>query len=456
VNAAVGDRFETLSDLRSEEVYDVLKPLLALLPNGRYSLHVYNPADLFWHGTYPGGESGSSLLIHLVFPNIVDPERADEIKNGLESLGHTEPEIVVRSMTGQTATDLHDSFDEGDYYHYDDFESLVGTRPENPGDTANVAAWEKRIRRGERPVVVLLDVSKATDYYCRSPHYILDGHDKLRAFLKAGVKPHMVLLTRHQPKEEQGFDADRLTEVLYPWQIEFLLQNWGDKDCYLAAAANNPDSRIMRFVKNGFVQLFHSTGELYSEAFYSSWFTNGNPENEWCIENGQRIGESKMWHRNGWLHRVYTFENGRLHGPETWYHENGRKSLEIIHENGKRRDGTHYSWHPNGSLNQEFTLKDGVVQERKEYSPQGDWIRHEVLDPEKGRLVSRKTPRQAESEERSRKQAQEWERRRSVKRYHDPVQQRNTTSGEVAVGCGMIVLLLLTVIAVALDLIFRH
>ena len=80
---------------------------------------------------------------------------------------------------------------------------------------------------------------------------------------------------------------------------------------------------------------------------YTSWYDNGNKNEEYTYVNGQRHGLCQAWYEYGQKYEDCTYVNGLLQGLcQKWY-DNGKKYLECTYVDGQR-NGLYQWWHDNG------------------------------------------------------------------------------------------------------------
>ena len=234
-----------------------------------------------------------------------------------------------------------------------------------------------------------------------SSYFIIDGHHKLLAYQKLGIYPSMALIT-YQPSsaEEIEFDAEKLSTLLYPWQIKDLLKNWDEKDTYVVEKLKNPNSPLHQFVKNGLVKEYHPNKKPKHEAFYINdkvdgksleWFDNGQLKHEHFYSNGKRIGIWKDYYPSGKIQFVQPFDDmNRYDGDMVSYYENGQRRWIQSLKNGRNTDGfTYLCWFENGDKEAELKYLDGQIIERKNWNSLRQFVNHEVYDEEQKRLVKK-------------------------------------------------------------------
>lgn len=198
-----------------ESLYNVIEPLLPLFKNGKYSLSFNaNTKGESFQYTSPQFEGVQYLPLEIAFASeSTSIDEQQEIKKKYEKRS----DIVFYTTTT--------------VYPGDD--SFYATQPYNEIDEDRVAYFEEKIKNGERPFALLFIADYSPrDYY--SSTFILDGHHKLLAYQKLKIYPPLAFLTYYPENEDQlEFDVDKLSKVLYPWQVKHILDNAGEDDFFV-------------------------------------------------------------------------------------------------------------------------------------------------------------------------------------------------------------------------------
>lgn len=376
-----------------EDLYEILKPLLPLFKNGTYSLNFYSNREkefFQYKSSYDNFKEIHFNPLEVVFANKttnasnleqVIKEHKFFLKENAISKKHYPSEILEYTTSGIYTGD----------------ESFYATQPFEKIDQNRVKYFEESIKNGERPFAILLNAyldSKDFD----SSYYILDGHHKLLAYKNLGLYPPLAILT-YLPKDitEIEFDAETLSEVLYPFQIEHILKNWDEKDQYIEKTLENPKSNLHSIIKNGDYEEYYDNGQLKHKAFYINdkvdgvskyWYDNGQLQKEHYYIKGLRNATWKDYYKSGKVQFIQPFNNkGQYHGTLVSFFENGQKRIEQILENGQNIDGVSYKvWFEDGKIDSELTYKNGRMIVRKNWSNSGNVVNHEVFNENTKRL----------------------------------------------------------------------
>ncbi|MCD6065636.1 MAG: hypothetical protein K0S33_462 [Bacteroidetes bacterium] len=388
---------------KEAELKTLLDPLLKLFPNGDYSLNFYTEESEYFktHLTEYAGETYYDWSV------INSP--SNDIKDIEEKKKKHEEFMADRESQGEMTWDLLEYTTPG---FYDGCSlSFVATQPQEELDPERIQYYEEQIRVGKRPFAIICkayyykeipDMGGISVRSFESENYILDGHHKLAAYSNLKVAPRVAeIMQVVEDLQETQFDILELIEVLYPWQIDHILQNWDDKETYIKKFLEDPQSKIHQFIKNGIIKEFHKNGQLKHEAFYINdhiegeakwWFDNGRLKEIRLYKDKRPAGEWKSWFKSGQLEFVQPFnEAGNYHGHMVSYHENGQARWEQFLENGQNKDGYSYLvWYDDGRKEAELKYSGGRMTERKNYDRSGKLINFEELDPVQNRLVKRK------------------------------------------------------------------
>ncbi|OAD39449.1 toxin-antitoxin system YwqK family antitoxin [Polaribacter atrinae] len=382
-----------------EDLYEILKPLLPLFKNGTYSLNFYpnNEREFFqYQSSYDNFKETHFNPLEVVFANKttnasnleqVIKDHKDFLKENAISKKYYPSEILEYTTSGIYTGD----------------ESFYATQPFDKIDQNRVKYFEEIIKNGERPFAILLNAYFASNDY-DSSYYILDGHHKLLAYQNLKLSPPLAILT-YLPKDitEIEFDAETLSEVLYPFQIEHILKNWDEKDLYIEETLKNPKSNLHSIIKNGEYEEYHDNGQLKHKALYINdkvdgiakyWYDNGQLQKEHYYIKGLRNGTWKDYYKSGKIQFIQPFNNkGQYHGTLVSFFENGQKRMEQILENGQNIDGVSYKvWFENGKIDSELTYRDGRMIVRKNWGKSGNVVNHEVFNEKTNRLKKLESP----------------------------------------------------------------
>lgn len=378
---------------RTDELYELLKPLFSLFKNGEYNLGYSNSEDktFFALQKSSGDHSETSYnSVDITFAETTDISRTEIVIKEYEA--HLKERVTTKN-----------EYTPGIIEHtthciYGDYLSFHATQPYAVINQERVDYFEKQINNGERPFIIVMNTwDQGNDD--GSVYFILDGHHKLLAYQKLHIYPAVVSITYILTNtSEKEFDAEKLSTLLYPWQTEHLLKNWRGKDKYIADKLKNIDSPLYRFVKNGHIKEYHENKKLKHEAFYingkvegklSEWYDNGQLKCEYYYHKGNRAGVWNDYYPSGNIQFIQPFdEEGRYHGDIISYYENGQKGHLQSLKNGRNTDGfTNQSWFENGDKEAKLRYANGQIIERKNWNPQKRLVSHEVYDAATKKLV---------------------------------------------------------------------
>jgi len=382
-----------------EELYTILKPLLPIFKNGNYSLNYYSNKDREYFQYKTSQDNFTEIHynpLEVVFANkTTDIEKLETVKS--EHKAFLKKTAITKEYY---PSDILEYTTSGIYTGYNSF---YATLPFEKIERKRVAHFEDLIKRGERPFAILCNAYLASEDYDSST-YILDGHHKLLAYQNLGVCPPIAVMTYH-PKDisEIEFDAESLSEVLYPFQIEHILKNWDEKDLYIGNTLKNPESNLHSFIKNGAYEDRYDNGKLMHKVFYINdkidgianyWHKNGRLHKEHFYINGLRTGTWKNYYKSGKIQSIQPFDDyGQYHGAVVSYYENGQKKSEQVYENGKNKDGVTYRvWYETGDRDSELTYKNARMIVRKNWNSWGEFVNHEVLNEDTNELEKIEIP----------------------------------------------------------------
>lgn len=385
-------------DLTPDRLFVQLEPLLNLFPTGSYGFTCHY-SDQHKHANQLEVQDFGCIIEddwEIIFTNPIDVD-AQKIK-----LKECQSRYNDRDKIGYISTDLHRNVSDG---FYDGSIVLVATQPKSVINHDRVAFYEHQIRNGERPFAVVFDCfyeilttnsdGSISNHSLSSAYYVLDGHHKLLAYSKLGIRPSFVEIT-HLPKsrDEIYFDIMALIETLNPNQVSHILKNWHKKDPYILRYLKDSMSKIHWFIKNGVVKEFYDNGQLMHEAFYINdkiegeanwWHPNGRLSSTKFYRNGLRVGVWKDWSDSGKLLYVQPFnDSGVYDGHLVSYFISGKVRWEQWIKNGRSQDGYSYiAWHENGVKAAELKYLNGTKIEHKNYDAKGKLVHHEEFDSEK-------------------------------------------------------------------------
>lgn len=377
-----------------EELYNLLSPLFSLFKNGDYTLLYYNNNDkeFFRHKTSRDNyENWQYMPVQIAFGDEVNIEQIDRVKQRYDDF-KKENEITKKYA-------VSDIFEFTTNWIYNGTDEFYATQPLSAIDHERVDYFEKLIANNVRPLVIIMDATwPRADFH--SPYYVLDGHHKLLAYQKLNIYPPLAVINYHPDSPPNDYDFEKLSTLLYPWQIRQMLDDWDDRDLYLTEKLKNPNSPLHRFIKIGLVKEYHDNKKLKHEAFYVNdkidgksleWYDNGHLKHEHYFKNGKRIGIWKDYYLWSRIKFIQPFDDmNRYDGDIISYYENGQKKWISSLKNGKNVDGvTHLSWFENGEKEAELRYLDGRIIERKNWNKQRKLINHEVYDEEQKRLVKK-------------------------------------------------------------------
>lgn len=381
-----------------EGLYEILKPLLPIFKNGDYSLNFYSNMEKEFFKYQSSLDDFSTMhysALSVVFAQeATDVKKVEDVKNNhkLYLKNNKEEVAYFSSILENTTSGIYDGWD-----------SFFATQPFENIDQERVEYFEEIIRNGERPFALLFNACLQSHDY-DSPYFILDGHHKLLAYKNLDIYPPLAVIT-HLPKDskETEFDAEKLSEVLYPWQIEHILKHWDGKDDYLEEVLKNENSNLHSIVKNGKFKEYYDNRKLKHEAFYNNdkidgcakyWYENGQLKSEHFYDKGVRVGIWKDYYISGRLQFIQPYNNeGRIHGKMISYFENGQTRIVQELENGAHKDGATYKvWFENGDIDSELTFRNGGMITRKNWNSWGEFVNHEAYSDETKKLEKVEIP----------------------------------------------------------------
>lgn len=386
-------------DTTLSEWMDILAPLWGLFPNGSYSLAAYQSGQntFYQYESYYGGDKQPTIRMldsYVVYGNPQKAEKYADLEkqyNQYLNAQKNNPNSYTQSLVSYCTSGFYDGGSR----------CFIATQPESELSAERVKYYEERMLKGDRPFAIICTPcgNDLTEDVMYDTYFILDGHHKLAAYANLKIEPSVLLITHMLPNEE-GFavDLEPLLEVLYPCQIEHLLENWDEKEAYLIKISENPNHPLLKFVKNGLRHTYHPNGQLAHEGYYIHdvlegtarwWYENGQLQQIQHWKHNKRIGLWQQWFASGSLRFVQPFdEAGQITGKMVSYYENGQVFWEQSQQGGKSLDGNSYSvWYENGEKQSELCYKNGLTVEHKNYDAQGKLIHWEKADPITGRLV---------------------------------------------------------------------
>lgn len=381
---------------RTDELYQILKPLFQLLANGEYHLSFDNGKLKHEYTIFSGG--GTTEIYtpswYIQYADVVDLSKTDQlITNHSKYIKDNNLEKDQIDVIEYTTTNLYDW--RNDLY--------FATRPESELDLERVRYFEEMIKNGQRPFAILMNAHYFNEDI-NSRYFILDGHHKLQAYQNLDIQPPIAVISRNfKSSDELEFDVERLTELLYPWQTSHILEHWEEKDRLLPKLLANPNSILHKFIKNGLVVEYHDNGKKKHEAFYindrvdglsKGWYPNGQLKYEHFYNCGTRTGIWKDYHLSGLTAFIQQYdEQGDLHGQVVSFFVNGNKRMEQFYEHGKNKDGVSYRvWFENGDKEAELSYLDGRMIERKNWNSLGELVNHEIFNADNKHFEKVKIP----------------------------------------------------------------
>lgn len=367
-------------------------------------------------------ERRCTTLLDILFTDPVDPKNEECVLAEYTKNKKLKKEKWWCSLIDYTSRGFYDEFDEGDSYQYDECEALLPTIAFNKIDKKRIHYYENLIQQEIHPTVLLfrshIDILKA-GYGLISPDYIIEGHHKLLAYQNQKVSPTIAILN-YLPTEVE-FDAEKIANLIYSWQMKMLLRNWYNKDKFVEEIIKNPTSKLSKLIKNGSIKEYYTNGNLKHEAFYiidkidgrsKEWYESGTIKREAEYRYGLQYGDEKIWNENGTLleeghytqgcktgvWKNYTYngnitkitpynEQGKLQSKVEEFHPNGQKKSELAYDNGSIKDGIYHTWFKNGSVETEKTYYERVIVEDKKWNASGELIHHEKWDNEKEMML---------------------------------------------------------------------
>lgn len=283
---------------QEEALYELLKPLFKLFRNGEYALSYVSG---YSENNLAGAEFDGKPKTYVMYPEPVEIDKVEEIKRKYRHKRHSEDfERLPDDLVSFTSTSFYDW--SNDFY--------IATRPKSEMDVKRIDFFENKILGGGRPFIIILDALYAPEHNY-SGMFILDGHHKLEAYLKLGLAPSAVYITRKiDGSTAQEFDIESLALSLYPWQFRHVLDNWDEKNSELPKLAQKPNSRLLEFIRHGNYEEYHDNGKLKHKGYYiydrpegliSEYFESGRPKSEKRYRNHIVVGTWKTWYSNGTL-----------------------------------------------------------------------------------------------------------------------------------------------------------
>lgn len=376
---------------RIAELKELINPLLMLFPSGKYSLNYHSAyRDNIEEIRYSGWDMGFAPPV-----NIRDKElRIEEYR-----------QYVAENEKKKGRSIALMEYTTGGFY--DEFTKVfVATQPKAEIDLERVKYFENEISNGARPFAIIFNcylhqIEDGLDDSLDSAAYIIDGHHKLLAYHNLNIRPAIVEITYNPARREDvEFNVEELIDVLFPWQVEHILENWSEKEQYILKYLRNPGSKIHQFIKNEHIKTYHENGQLAHEAFYINDRIEG--EGKWWYDNGQlkrveyfkqrlRHGEWKKWYESGSIELINSFdEKGRNDGHAISYYESGKVRWEKFMKEGAPLDGnSELSWFENGAKETELEYLNGELIKRKNYNEAGILVSFYEYDPETNRSVKR-------------------------------------------------------------------
>lgn len=382
---------------KPEELKKIIFPLFRLLKNGEYTLNYYNSSEAKFFSYKTSTEASAETLYSHWYIDSAQPTILDDLD---AKIAEHKEDVKERTKNGLLTSDILE-YTTHSIYEGNDV-AFIATQPKSSFDAERIKFFETEIAAGKRPFVLIFNrqqhystrYSNGTifgDIY-DSENYVLDGHHKLKAYENLKITPPIVEITHcSDPRVELDFDVEELCKYLFPWQVAHIVENWDEKDDYIEACLENPDSPLHPFIKNGNVEEYHNNGQLKHKAFYrndwvvgtsKTWYENGQLQYEWYYKNKLRAGTWKNYYSNGSLQGVSSFnELGQHHGVTSSYYENGQKRSEIYYHNGVHSDDKpSKSWYENGQQETETYYRDGRVVLLMQWGTDGKLTESNGLD----------------------------------------------------------------------------
>ncbi len=379
---------------RTEELYNILKPLFQLFENGEYELVFDNGTRKHEAVIYSGDKSETYYPSRYVqYGNKVDLLTKDLLVKTHKK------ELIARGLE-ERRYDLVDYTTTGLY----DWRNTIyfATRPQEEIDAERVAYYEQEIKKGHRPFAIVMNAN----YYeadIRSEYFVLDGHHKFQAYQNLQIDPPVAFIDRRFRNElEIEFDLESLARTLYPWQVKHMLENLDDRDVLVVRFLEDPNSKLHEFIRNGEVKEYHDNKKLKHHGLYHNdhpegtikeWYDNGNLKYEHHYKDGKKVGTWKEWYIGSNTQAGFSYnDEGQRHGQSVSYFNNGLKKTEQLFVNGEMEGYGYRYGNLTGKLEYEFWYKEGKLVEQKSYDDQGGLTRHEKYAPELGKLVPVEIP----------------------------------------------------------------
>jgi len=363
---------------RTDELRNMLSPLFPLFRNGKYRIRYFG----FDTGNDPDSATRSfNESIYPYYPKgVTRLEDASVVIAACEEWNKKNEQ--QREYIYQT-----DNLYPGDDRYF-------ATRPKEEIDFERVAYFEELIQRGARPFVILY---AAPEQDPTLPGFILDGHHKVEAYTNLKLRPPVAVIDQLGYGNEDLFNLERLSTMLFPWQVEHLVENGDFSDTYCDRVLSNPNSPLHKFIKHGDVEEFHPNGTLKMsgtfinnrpDGAYRTWHSNGKPWQEHFYINERKCGIWKDYYPSGKLESVQPFnEMGEYDGRVLSYYESGQMRSEEYKGSSRKAKGVNKrTWHENGNLEYEHTYDGQQMIGNKYHNEEGTLCNNEVYNPSTGRM----------------------------------------------------------------------
>lgn len=353
---------------RIEDLHEVLKPLFKLFPNGEYDLEFDSGIRKNIEALGLDGICCPEWELKYA-KDVIDLERTralteSVIAEDVYSLPHT----LIRMTTTS--------------FYKDRSFTYLATLPQANLDANKVLFFEEKIKNNERPVAILMRVSLQDSWIDRED-FLLEGHHKLQAYKNLNIEPAFAVICRNFIDEDElEFDVDKLAELLYPWQIRHILDNWNEKDSYFPKLLERADSKLHEYVRNGEHKEYYYEGNLKKAGFYTddladglikTWSVTGKLTSECHFIRGIKTGLCKNYYGDGMIENMSSYDDeGRPHGEFISYLEDGKIRSMQSYTHGKHTDGREYTNSYRGILELECWYEDGVMFASKTYDYRGD------------------------------------------------------------------------------------
>lgn len=371
INQIIGDKLNTDFKGSEAEFLPLLHPLFAKLSNGNYLLTLNGETK---HNLTIRTEhyTDDAVLLELIFGKVIE---SSLVKKNEQSIP------VYMSLT-----DSHDQFDELDYHIYSEVSPVFATKKAAEMDIKSVRYFEDRIRKNERPLILLFSAACKHKYQF-SNYFLLDGHHKFKAYQNLKIVPRVAIITRLYDASDGRFLPDPLIDCLDEPHNFFVFNGAYFDENAMLWLHENPQSKVHAFIKNGWERTYFPNGQLKQETCYifnrvegtsRGWYESGQLEYENFHKTGGGIRLRKSYYKNGQVAEeiIINGTESSENKKRTWF-ESGALKMEADYHSGM---GTTVlpirTWYEIGQLETEVIGPDRKNYESKTWNKQGELIEH--------------------------------------------------------------------------------